>query len=115
MSSPGGVHVEQTRALVRVTRRESWREQVPVTPPIQAYQVCLCVSVYVTSVGKAAGCLPQCRSPAVVWYAKGLQPCCPQDHLERLAANDPVLLLAHSYTQHLALLSGGQIIKVGAH
>ncbi len=32
-------------------------------------------------------------------------------HLRQLAATSPCLLLAHSYTQHSALLSGGQIIK----
>lgn len=50
---------------------DSWREETPVNPSIQAYL----------------------------------------DHLEQVAAEQPLLLLAHSYTQHLALLSGGQIIK----
>lgn len=34
------------------------------------------------------------------------------DHMEALASSArPYLLLAHSYTQHLAVLSGGQIIR----
>eukprot|EP00887_Chlorella_sp_A99_P003287 scaffold9.g3287.t1 len=34
-----------------------------------------------------------------------------QGHLRRLAAETPLALLAHSYTQHVALLAGGQIIR----
>ena len=41
------------------------------------------------------------RFPAVQRYL---------DHLETLANSQPVLLIAHSYTQHLAITSGGQII-----
>ncbi|KAG2446881.1 hypothetical protein HYH02_008037 [Chlamydomonas schloesseri] len=32
-------------------------------------------------------------------------------HLAHLGKTDPALLLAHSYTQHLAMATGGQIIK----
>jgi heme oxygenase len=32
-------------------------------------------------------------------------------HLKQLAASRPYTLLAHAYTQHLAILSGGQILK----
>lgn len=33
------------------------------------------------------------------------------EHLDRIAAQDPVLLLAHAYTQYMALTAGGQIIQ----
>mmetsp|Transcript_20700 Transcript_20700/g.35419 ORF Transcript_20700/g.35419 Transcript_20700/m.35419 type:complete len:263 (+) Transcript_20700:84-872(+) len=33
------------------------------------------------------------------------------DHLQLLGKTHPTLLLAHVYTQHLAMLSGGQVIK----
>ncbi|KAJ9504762.1 hypothetical protein QJQ45_023605 [Haematococcus lacustris] len=49
-----------------------------------------------------AACPP---SPQVLKYTQ---------HLAQLAAEQPTLLLAHSFTQHLAVLSGGQIIKRAA-
>nr|QKY14911.1 chain a, heme oxygenase (HMOX) [Polytomella parva] len=33
------------------------------------------------------------------------------DHVKYLGMRDPVLLLVHAYTQHLAITSGGQIIR----
>ena len=33
------------------------------------------------------------------------------DHIEDIAKTTPILLCAHSYTQHLAILSGGQLLK----
>lgn len=33
------------------------------------------------------------------------------DHLDELAAREPALLLAHAYTQYMALCAGGQIIQ----
>ena len=33
------------------------------------------------------------------------------EHLDRIAAQDPVLLLAHAYTQYMALTAGGKIIQ----
>ena len=42
------------------------------------------------------------RSPAVVAYVK---------HLTDIASTDPVRLIAHAYTQHMALLAGGQRIR----
>ena len=33
------------------------------------------------------------------------------DHLSDISENDPVLLVAHAYTQQMALLAGGQRIS----
>jgi heme oxygenase len=42
------------------------------------------------------------RTPAVTAYT---------EHLDALGESRPLLLLAHSYTQHLAMAMGGQIIR----
>ncbi|CAK0753075.1 hypothetical protein CVIRNUC_002193 [Coccomyxa viridis] len=42
------------------------------------------------------------RSPAVVAYV---------EHLADISSTDPVRLIAHAYTQHMALLAGGQRIR----
>ncbi len=42
------------------------------------------------------------RSPAVKAYV---------EHLHRISSSDPTRLIAHAYTQHLALLAGGQRIR----
>ncbi len=41
-------------------------------------------------------------TPALQGYIK---------HLDTISANQPLLLMAHSYTQHLAVASGGQILS----
>ncbi len=35
-------------------------------------------------------------------------------HLEAIARDNPTLLLAHVYTQHSAILAGGQMIRSAA-
>ena len=42
------------------------------------------------------------RSPAVAAYV---------EHLADISSTDPVRLIAHAYTQHMALLAGGQRIR----
>lgn len=42
------------------------------------------------------------RSPAVAAYV---------EHLNEISSSDPTRLVAHAYTQHLALLAGGQRIR----
>ncbi len=42
------------------------------------------------------------RSPAVAAYV---------EHLNDISSSDPIRLVAHAYTQHLALLAGGQRIR----
>ena len=42
------------------------------------------------------------RSPAAAAYV---------EHLDDISSSDPTRLVAHAYTQHLALLAGGQRIR----
>lgn len=37
-----------------------------------------------------------------------------KEHLRKLAAQQPLLLLAHAYTQYMAMAAGGQIIRRAA-
>lgn len=76
--------------------------------------LCACVMLVVQSThaeselkGSGCVCRPQWRSkcaapPAVMQYLA---------YLETIARDEPALLIAHLYTQHSAILAGGQMIR----
>ena len=63
-------------------------------PPLLYHYACTCRPEWKSRV--------QHCSPAVVAYV---------EHLDTISLSDPTRLVAHAYTQHLALLAGGQRIR----
>jgi hypothetical protein len=103
-----------------------WRQQIPTSPAIQVGgqwhgvqskgRCCACCAALAGALANcmfvAIGsgcCSSQSQTPIPPLPAP--RPQAYSARLRRLAAEQPLLLLAHAFTQHLAGLSGGRIIK----